>query len=68
MLALLCSVIHVVTLLFKLVHQNELIFFRFGSFNERIDSEKDLFILMNEFEQESHDVHHRTEQGEHLSF
>ena len=29
----------------------------FGSFNEqneRIDSEKDLFILMNEFEQESH--------------
>ena len=30
----------------------------FGSFNEqneRIDSEKDLFILMNEFEQESHE-------------
>jgi len=29
----------------------------FGSFNERnklIDSEKDLFILMNEFKQESH--------------
>ncbi len=42
----------------------------FGSFNERneqIDSEKDSFILMNEFEQESHDVHHRTEQGEDLS-
>jgi len=27
----------------------------FGSFNERVDSGKDLFILMNEFEQESHE-------------
>jgi len=39
-----------VTLLFKLVYQNEQIFLvSFGSFNERneqIDSEKDLFILM----------------------
>jgi len=35
----------------------------FGSFNERteqIDSGKDLFILMNEFEQESHE---RTSQN-----
>jgi len=39
----------------------------FGSFNEqneRVDSGKDLFILINEFEQESQE---RAEQGEHLS-
>jgi len=37
---------------------NKSFFMSFGSFNEqneRIDSEKDLFILMNEFEQDSHE-------------
>jgi len=36
---------------------NESFFMSFGSFNKRseqVDSEKDSFILMNEFEQESH--------------
>jgi len=54
MLALLCSVVHICVNSF--IKMNKSFSESVGSFNERnkwIDSEKDLFILINKFEQES---------------
>jgi len=65
MLALLCSV--VISCSNSFIKMNKSFSESFGSFNERneqIDKEKDLFILINEFEQESQN---RTDHGERLS-